>query len=75
VHRLILIDFVSNEELLITTNVKFTNQAGGNVVELESFLEQMPANKLVNYLPLQFVGDDVYTWIKQGFLAGTLQTY
>jgi hypothetical protein len=33
----------------------------------------MPANKLVNYLPLQFVGDDVYTWIKQGFLAGTLQ--
>jgi hypothetical protein len=40
---------ISNEELLITTNVKFTNQAGGNVVELESFLEQMPANKLVNY--------------------------
>jgi|UPI000255FEE5 uncharacterized protein YhdP len=64
---------ISNEELLITTNVKFTNQAGGNVVELESFLEQMPANKLVNYLPLQFVGDDVYTWIKQGLLAGTLQ--
>jgi hypothetical protein len=42
---------ISNEELLITTNVKFTNQAGDNVVELESFLEQMPANKLVNYLP------------------------
>jgi hypothetical protein len=44
-----------------------------NVVELESFLAQIPANKLVNYLPSQFVGDDVYTWIKQGFLAGTLQ--
>ncbi|VVH55739.1 hypothetical protein BSPCLSOX_684, partial [uncultured Gammaproteobacteria bacterium] len=64
---------ISNEELSITTNVKFTNQAGDNVVELESFLAQIPANKLVNYLPSQFVGDDVYTWIKQGFLAGTLQ--
>ena len=64
---------ISNEDLLITTNVKFTNQAGDNVVEFESFLEQMPANKLVNYLPSQLVGDDTYTWIKQGFLAGTLQ--
>jgi uncharacterized protein YhdP len=64
---------ISNEDLLITTNVKFTNQAGDNVVEFESFLEQMPANKLVNYLPSQLVGDDTYTWIKQGFLAGILQ--
>ena len=64
---------ISNEDLLITTNVKFTNQAGDNVVEFESFLEQMLVNKLVNYLPSQLVGDDTYTWIKQGFLAGILQ--
>ena len=64
---------ISNEDLLITTNVKFTNQAGNNIVEFESFLKQIPANKLVNYLPPQLVGDDTYTWIKQGFLAGALQ--
>jgi hypothetical protein len=39
----------------------------------ESFLAQIPANKLINYLSPKFVGDDVYTWIKQSFLAGTLQ--
>jgi hypothetical protein len=44
---------ISNEELLITTNVKFTNQAGGNVVELESFLEQMPAIKFFKGLPIR----------------------
>lgn len=66
---------ISNEDLSIITSIKFMNQMGDNVIEFESFLEKIPANKLINYLSPQLVSDDTYTWIKHAFLAGTLQDF
>lgn len=64
---------ISNIDFSTTVNIKFINQAGDNIVELDSFLKQIPANRVANYLSPQLVGKGVYSWIKNGFLVGTLQ--
>ncbi|SMN12659.1 FIG006388: Possible exported protein [Bathymodiolus heckerae thiotrophic gill symbiont] len=72
-HSLILPIVISNKDLSINSTVKFSHQEGNDFVELESYIERMQVNNLAKYLPLQWVGDDTYAWIKRGFIAGTLQ--
>ena len=64
---------ISNIDFSMTTNIRFINQAGDNIIELDSFLKQIPADKVVGYLSPQLIGKGTYTWIKNGFLAGTVQ--
>lgn len=64
---------ISNIDFSTTMNIKFINQAGDNIIKLDSFLKQIPANKVANYLSPQLVGKGTYNWIKNGFLSGTLQ--
>ncbi|MDC9714241.1 MAG: DUF3971 domain-containing protein [Gammaproteobacteria bacterium] len=72
-HSLILPIVISNKDLSINSTVKFSHHQGDDFVELESYIERMQANNIAKYLPLQWVGDDTYAWIKRGFIAGTLQ--
>lgn len=64
---------ISNIDFSTTANIKFINQVGDNIVELDSFLKHISADRVANYLSPQFVGKGIYNWIKNGFLAGTLQ--
>ncbi|SMN01424.1 FIG006388: Possible exported protein [uncultured Candidatus Thioglobus sp.] len=64
---------IKNQEFLIDSQVKLSNQKGGNLIEIESDLKGISAKYLVKYLPSQLLSDEVYQWIKRGFIAGTLQ--
>ncbi|CAB5494645.1 FIG006388: Possible exported protein [Bathymodiolus thermophilus thioautotrophic gill symbiont] len=64
---------ISNEELLIEAKIKLFHQKGDDFVEFEAYVAEVKANNLSKYLPVQLLGDDVYAWIKRGFIAGTLQ--
>ncbi|BAS67373.1 YhdP family protein [Bathymodiolus septemdierum thioautotrophic gill symbiont] len=63
---------ISNDELSIQSEAKFFNKKGDIWFEFKSDLDKVRASSLAAYLSM-IVDDDIYTWIKQGFVAGTLQ--
>lgn len=64
---------IKAQDLLINTDIKFFTQTGDNFVEFTNHLAQIPANKLIQYFPESLLGADVYTWMKQALVSGTLQ--
>ncbi|CAC9604174.1 hypothetical protein [uncultured Gammaproteobacteria bacterium] len=64
---------ISNEELLFNATIKLFHQKGDDFVEFKGYVKKMKANHLSQYLPLQLLDSDVHAWIKNSFIAGTLQ--
>ncbi len=49
---------ISNDDLSLNGHLKFFNDAGDNVVEFVSHIEQMQTNDLAKYLPSHLLGDN-----------------
>lgn len=64
---------ISNDELSINAEIKFSNKEGDDWLEFRSGLDNMKATSLVKYLPSQIVDSNTYAWIKRAFVAGNLQ--
>ncbi len=64
---------ISNDKFSVQSYLKIFNEQGSDFVEFNSYIEQMQANDLANYLSPQALSDDTHTWIKRGFISGQLQ--
>jgi len=64
---------ISNNALSINTEIKLFNKKGDDWLEIKSDLAKIPANRLTQYLPTKIMNDKTYAWIKQGFIAGSLE--
>lgn len=64
---------ISNNELSIHTEIKLFNKKGDDWLEIKSDLAKIQANRLTQYLPTQIMNDKTFAWIKQGFIAGSLE--
>ena len=64
---------ISNDDLSLNGHLKFFNDAGDNVVEFVSHIEQMQTNDLAKYLPSHLLGDNTSAWIKRAFISGELK--
>ena len=64
---------ISNKELLFNATIELFKEKGDDFVEFKGHIKTMKANDLSQYLPSQLLDSDLRSWIKNSFVAGTLQ--
>ena len=64
---------MNNDKFSVQSHLKFFTEQGSDFVEFNSYIEQMQANELADYLPPQVLSDDTHAWIKRGFISGKLE--
>jgi len=64
---------MNNDKFSVQSHLKFFTEQGSDFVEFNSYIEQMQANELADYLPPQVFSNDTHAWIKRGFISGKLE--
>ena len=64
---------MNNDKFSVQSHLKFFTEQGSDFVEFNSYIEQMQANELANYLSPQVLSNDTHAWIKRGFISGKLE--
>jgi len=64
---------LSNDEILLSSNLMIYRQNDDDYVEFSGFIEQIKATRLDEYLPAMLIGESTNQWIKRGFKSGLLQ--
>ena len=64
---------LSNDEILLSSNLMIYRQNDDDYIEFSGFIEQMKAIQLDDYLPATLVGESANQWMKRGFKSGLLQ--
>ncbi len=64
---------MNNDKFSVQSHLKFFTEQGSDFVEFNSYIEQMQANELADYLPPQVLSNDTHAWIKRGFISGKLE--